>query len=61
MRPLVLCTQGYLLKRSGGAGAGGGAGGKVVAGEWKRRFFVLDSRGVLYYYSQKVWRRGACE
>ncbi|KAG2454953.1 hypothetical protein HYH02_000780 [Chlamydomonas schloesseri] len=51
--PVTVIRQGYLLKRSGGAGAGGGAGGKVVAGEWKRRFFVLDSRGVLYYYSQK--------
>lgn len=22
--------------------------------DWKRRFFVLDSQGLLYYYSQKV-------
>jgi hypothetical protein len=27
-------------------------GGKLV--DWKRRFFVLDSQGLLYYYSQKV-------
>lgn len=31
--------QGYLLKRS-----------SSVRGDWKRRFFVLDSRGILYYY-----------
>ncbi|TYH33010.1 hypothetical protein ES332_D13G029000v1 [Gossypium tomentosum] len=33
--------QGYLLKRSSSRG------------DWKRRFFVLDSRGSLYYYRNK--------
>lgn len=31
--------QGYLLKRSSN-----------LRGDWQRRFFVLDSRGMLYYY-----------
>ncbi|OIT36440.1 PREDICTED: ADP-ribosylation factor GTPase-activating protein AGD3-like isoform X1 [Nicotiana attenuata] len=31
--------QGYLSKRSSN-----------LRGDWKRRFFVLDSRGILYYY-----------
>eukprot|EP00850_Spirogloea_muscicola_P010361 SM000060S19693 [mRNA] locus=s60:675953:682119:+ [translate_table: standard] len=35
--------QGYLLKRS-----------SSLRGDWKRRFFVLDSRGMLYYY-RKQW------
>ncbi|OVA19209.1 Arf GTPase activating protein [Macleaya cordata] len=35
--------QGYLLKRS-----------SSLRGDWKRRFFVLDSRGNLYYYRNKV-------
>ncbi|KAH7434462.1 hypothetical protein KP509_06G018700 [Ceratopteris richardii] len=35
--------QGYLLKRS-----------SSIRGDWKRRFFVLDSRGILYYY-RKHW------
>lgn len=35
--------QGYLLKRS-----------TNLRGDWKRRFFVLDSRGMLYYY-RKQW------
>ncbi|GBG76896.1 hypothetical protein CBR_g23110 [Chara braunii] len=35
--------QGYLLKRS-----------SSIRGDWKRRFFVLDSRGTLYYY-RKQW------
>ncbi|KAH8938934.1 hypothetical protein BDL97_15G009800 [Sphagnum fallax] len=35
--------QGYLLKRSSNLRA-----------DWKRRFFVLDSRGMLYYY-RKQW------
>eukprot|EP00850_Spirogloea_muscicola_P001294 SM000005S17091 [mRNA] locus=s5:65035:71307:- [translate_table: standard] len=35
--------QGYLLKRS-----------SSLRGDWKRRFFVLDSRGLLYYY-RKQW------
>uniref|UniRef100_A0A0D6R6P5 ADP-ribosylation factor GTPase-activating protein AGD3 n=1 Tax=Araucaria cunninghamii TaxID=56994 RepID=A0A0D6R6P5_ARACU len=35
--------QGYLSKRSSN-----------LRGDWKRRFFVLDSRGMLYYY-RKHW------
>ncbi|XP_010523475.1 PREDICTED: ADP-ribosylation factor GTPase-activating protein AGD1-like [Tarenaya hassleriana] len=35
--------QGYLSKRSSN-----------LRGDWKRRFFVLDSRGMLYYY-RKPW------
>ncbi|XWS64069.1 hypothetical protein CRYUN_Cryun06bG0155500 [Craigia yunnanensis] len=34
--------QGYLLKRS-----------SSLRGDWKRRFFVLDSQGTLYYYRNK--------
>lgn len=34
--------QGYLLKRS-----------SSLRADWKRRFFVLDSRGILYYYRTK--------
>ncbi|KAM7263317.1 hypothetical protein ACFE04_001000 [Oxalis oulophora] len=34
--------QGYLLKRSSN-----------LRGDWKRRFFVLDGRGTLYYYRNK--------
>ncbi|KAI4373166.1 hypothetical protein MLD38_011324 [Melastoma candidum] len=34
--------QGYLSKRS-----------SSVRGEWKRRYFVLDSHGTLYYYRNK--------
>ncbi|ONK71157.1 uncharacterized protein A4U43_C04F5380 [Asparagus officinalis] len=34
--------QGYLLKRSSN-----------LRGDWKRRFFVLDSHGTLYYYRPK--------
>ncbi|GMG98879.1 hypothetical protein Nepgr_000719 [Nepenthes gracilis] len=34
--------QGYLLKRSSN-----------LKGNWKRRFFVLDSHGTLYYYKTK--------
>lgn len=37
--------QGYLLKRS-----------TSLRGDWKRRFFVLDSRGMLYYY-RKHWSK----
>ncbi|KAL0415536.1 UNVERIFIED_CONTAM: ADP-ribosylation factor GTPase-activating protein AGD3 [Sesamum latifolium] len=37
--------QGYLSKRSSN-----------LRGDWKRRFFVLDSRGMLYYY-RKQWSR----
>ena len=42
---LSQCAQGYLLKKSTG-----------IRREWKRRFFVLDSSGMLYYYSNKVLR-----
>uniref|UniRef100_A0A7I4BW69 Uncharacterized protein n=1 Tax=Physcomitrium patens TaxID=3218 RepID=A0A7I4BW69_PHYPA len=35
--------QGYILKRSSN-----------LRGDWKRRFFVLDSRGMLYYF-RKQW------
>ncbi|RID58763.1 hypothetical protein BRARA_F02035 [Brassica rapa] len=35
--------QGYLSKRSSN-----------LRGDWKRRFFILDSRGMLYYY-RKQW------
>ncbi|KAH6554832.1 hypothetical protein KP509_1Z303500 [Ceratopteris richardii] len=38
-----IIKQGYLLKRT-----------SSLRGDWKRRFFVLDSRGILYYY-QKQW------
>ncbi|KAI9176426.1 hypothetical protein LWI28_002597 [Acer negundo] len=38
--------QGYLSKRSSN-----------LRGDWKRRFFVLDSRGMLYYY-RKPWCSG---
>ncbi|KAF6171932.1 hypothetical protein GIB67_011829, partial [Kingdonia uniflora] len=34
--------QGYLLKRSSN-----------LRGDWKRRFFFLDSRGMLYYYRKE--------
>ncbi|WOL07223.1 ADP-ribosylation factor GTPase-activating protein AGD4 [Canna indica] len=37
-----ILKQGYLLKRS-----------SKFRGEWKQRFFVLDSRGTLYYYRDK--------
>ncbi|GLT37872.1 hypothetical protein SLA2020_121580 [Shorea laevis] len=35
--------QGYLSKRSSN-----------LRGDWKRRFFVLDSRGMLYYYRKQI-------
>eukprot|EP00898_Chlorokybus_atmophyticus_P009125 jgi/Chlat1/9213/Chrsp98S08481 len=38
----VILRQGYLFKRS-----------SSILGDWKRRFFVLDSRGILYYYRTK--------
>ncbi|XP_075107555.1 ADP-ribosylation factor GTPase-activating protein AGD1 isoform X2 [Nicotiana tabacum] len=37
--------QGYLSKRSSN-----------LRGDWKRRFFVLDSRGMLYYYRKQLSR-----
>ncbi|CAL9086977.1 unnamed protein product [Musa textilis] len=37
-----IIKQGYLLKRSSN-----------LRGDWKRRFFVLDSHGTLYYYRDK--------
>ncbi|XP_051202955.1 ADP-ribosylation factor GTPase-activating protein AGD3 isoform X2 [Lolium perenne] len=42
--------QGYLSKRSSN-----------LRGDWKRRFFVLDSRGMLYYYRKQITRPpGVC-
>ncbi|GAU25473.1 hypothetical protein TSUD_71270 [Trifolium subterraneum] len=38
-----IIRQGYLSKRSSN-----------LRGDWKRRYFVLDSRGTLYYY-RKPW------
>ena len=40
---VVALKQGHLHKKSTG-----------MIKEWKRRFFVLDSMGMLYYYSSKV-------
>lgn len=40
--------QGYLLKRSSN-----------MRGDWKRRFFVLDSHGTLYYYRSNNWSKGS--
>ena len=40
---VTVLKQGYLLKKSSG-----------LRKEWKNRFFVLDSSGMLYYYSAKV-------
>ncbi|WOL06003.1 ADP-ribosylation factor GTPase-activating protein AGD4 [Canna indica] len=37
-----IIKQGYLLKRSSN-----------LRGDWKRRFFVLDSHGTLYYYRDR--------
>ncbi|KAJ4897465.1 ADP-ribosylation factor GTPase-activating protein AGD1 [Raphanus sativus] len=40
--------QGYLSKRSSN-----------LRGDWKRRFFILDSRGMLYYYrKRRNWSPG---
>lgn len=39
---ITVLKQGYLLKQSSN-----------FRKEWKRRFFVLDSQGMLYYYSNK--------
>ncbi|XP_047331932.1 ADP-ribosylation factor GTPase-activating protein AGD3-like [Impatiens glandulifera] len=40
--------QGYLSKRSSN-----------LRGDWKRRYFVLDSRGMLYYYRKQLVSRAA--
>ncbi|XP_017642433.1 ADP-ribosylation factor GTPase-activating protein AGD3 isoform X3 [Gossypium arboreum] len=40
--------QGYLSKRSSN-----------LRGDWKRRFFVLDSRGMLYYYRKQISKSSA--
>ncbi|KAL8140141.1 hypothetical protein V2J09_006162 [Rumex salicifolius] len=37
-----IIRQGYLSKRS-----------SSIRGDWKRRFFILDSRGMLYYYRKQ--------
>lgn len=39
---IQIIKQGYLLKRS-----------SSTRGDWKRRFFVLNSQGTLYYYRNK--------
>ncbi|KAI8476669.1 MAG: hypothetical protein J3K34DRAFT_455561 [Monoraphidium minutum] len=41
---VTIIRQGYLCKRSQGKGRS----------DWKRRFFVLDSTGMMYYYSHKA-------
>jgi len=40
---VVILKQGYLLKRSSN-----------IRGDWKSRFFVLDSKGSLYYYTKNL-------
>lgn len=40
---ITVLRQGWLHKRAGG-----------MRRDWKRRWFVLDSQGMLYYYSEKV-------
>ncbi|XP_022727005.1 ADP-ribosylation factor GTPase-activating protein AGD2-like isoform X2 [Durio zibethinus] len=40
--------QGYLIKRS-----------SSLRGDWKRRFFVLNSQGTLYYYMNKGTKMGS--
>ena len=40
---VVVLREGWLSKRSSN-----------MRKEWKRRYFVLDSLGMLYYYSNKV-------
>ncbi|MCJ1423625.1 hypothetical protein MMC29_001509 [Sticta canariensis] len=42
-RQITALRQGYLRKRGSG-----------MRREWAKRFFVLDSQGQLYYYSDKV-------
>ncbi|KDD71342.1 hypothetical protein H632_c5256p0 [Helicosporidium sp. ATCC 50920] len=39
---ITILKQGYLLKQS-----------SYFRREWRRRFFVLDSQGMFYYYSEK--------
>jgi len=41
-KEVTILKQGYLLKRS-----------SKMRAKWQRRFFVLDSTGMLYYYSTK--------
>ena len=40
---VAILKQGYLLKRSSN-----------IRGDWKSRFFVLDSKGSLYYYTKNL-------
>jgi Arf-GAP/coiled-coil/ANK repeat/PH domain-containing protein len=40
---VTIIKQGYLSKKS-----------QAKKGDWKRRFFVLDSLGMMYYYSHKA-------
>ena len=44
--PVCALKQGFLQKKS-----------TNVVGDWKKRFFVLDTRGTLYYYRSK-WGQG---
>lgn len=48
---VTIIKQGYLTKRSQGKGRH----------DWKRRFFVLDSTGMMYYYSHKVREQGGVQ
>ncbi|KAK4484124.1 hypothetical protein RD792_011344 [Penstemon davidsonii] len=47
MSQVQTIRQGYLLKRS-----------SSLRADWKRRFFVLDSQGTLYYYRNKGAKPG---
>lgn len=44
---VTVLHSGYLLKKSSN-----------IRKEWNRRFFVLDSQGMLYYYSNKERKEG---